>query len=1049
MPTQKIDALEQKKDDIRASLDSLKNSSVQAEKEQLQKKAEQQIKELNAEIANYHTDDQAEKTKLDELKSDVNNLEKELQEIKNDLLSLQQTVLDANNNQTPSQSPQATPTSTPEQTTATEQEEKGFWGKTKEYVSENWSSFTSGEKRKEEPGKNLLRWAAFLGTGILAYKGVKKLWNWAFWDKEEKKSDDEESSEKKEKKSFWKTWWWKFLKWTGIATATWGWIYLFGKWLHLRWDKENPTDTDSDAAKAEAYDKFAEKAENREAVENYEAFWENVDTMYEGIYKKELAAWYQDQLSMDRISKEQFWGSKRYLWIVPFCLDNKFWTTEEIMQQNTSMKNALAWGIKEMTAYIKGLGNEFLKMFADSYLSKLPSWAWAVWSSLSDKIDNWITSNEHAEDELQYFFRQSIRVQTYLFEKKDQLIDKIATEQAARLWMTKKEILEDEEKYEQYILKDWQYTAFMGTKISSACNVLKNKGIFDATVWAEVTSTVEQLDKERKDVVWDEVWWKDILQIVNEKWGNNLDADEKQKLSKSCENIIKDVDDSIKDSVKASAWNSYWDLFSSDDSALREYWEKSWLDEVFQRYKTEIMTAKTQLDSWTLDADKIKALAESVNNMLALKKEAILWRNCIIRDRDEHGNFILRIPWFMADSFKNLWKSMSKFASWEFMDALSYFTSWYLGAGAAIYVGASALAWSSNPIIKIVWKWTKAAVALPVKVPRWVIKKFARSTNIGVRMNNSIKYGTSSWINYRNLFNEASWPEDLIKVLKSWERNLWQTANILRAKLKTTRWTKFREWSNAFWWIELDDIKDEKFLKEKVFDKLLADNFSNDAVSLSKIKNDRALYTKLLENYDSSPELRRAIKSGKFEDVNRVVSKLSEVVDPATEVVDTAARKAFNECLDKAIWKFDEIPQRARRAYQPTIEKLKALKTDADLAEDEMKAFTKFIDEWFHPKFIPEMKKLFEIDHPIRWGSEKLWERLKKCLSEWNFTEFKGILKDSNQFWDVFRNAWLDDAVRRGMADNLDIVIRKFWSLTAQTTKNAVKNVMRVLTKVL
>jgi hypothetical protein len=52
---------------------------------------------------------------------------------------------------------------------------------------------------------------------------------------------------------------------------------------------------------------------------------------------------------------------------------------------------------------------------------------------LSQKFDNWIASNQEAKLELQFFFRQSIRVQTYLFEKKDQLIDKIASEKCASL----------------------------------------------------------------------------------------------------------------------------------------------------------------------------------------------------------------------------------------------------------------------------------------------------------------------------------------------------------------------------------------------------------------------------------------------------------------------------------------------------------------------------------------------------------------------------------------------------------------------------------------
>ena len=46
---------------------------------------------------------------------------------------------------------------------------------------------------------------------------------------------------------------------------------------------------------------------------------------------------------------------------------------------------------------------------------------------LADKLTDEL-ENENAEKEMQYFFRQSIRVQTYLFQKKDQLTKKLVKE---------------------------------------------------------------------------------------------------------------------------------------------------------------------------------------------------------------------------------------------------------------------------------------------------------------------------------------------------------------------------------------------------------------------------------------------------------------------------------------------------------------------------------------------------------------------------------------------------------------------------------------------
>ena len=112
-----------------------------------------------------------------------------------------------------------------------------------------------------------------------------------------------------------------------------------------------------------------------------------------------------------------------------------------------------------MMQYVKNLGTDFVQKFIVSYLSKLPSWAPFANSSDSaeEKLEKWKAENQQAERELQYFFRQSIRVQSYLMEKKEQLIDKIATEQAIATGKAKEDLLSDDDLREKYIMNDAQY----------------------------------------------------------------------------------------------------------------------------------------------------------------------------------------------------------------------------------------------------------------------------------------------------------------------------------------------------------------------------------------------------------------------------------------------------------------------------------------------------------------------------------------------------------------------------------------------------------------
>ena len=106
---------------------------------------------------------------------------------------------------------------TTEQAQTTEQnqkESKGFLDKTKDaytkakdWVWDQWNEVWDKGKWKTEWWKNLLRTAWFVATWVwaisLAYKWVKKLWNWAFWKKkgEDSEKDNETKGETKEKNS--------------------------------------------------------------------------------------------------------------------------------------------------------------------------------------------------------------------------------------------------------------------------------------------------------------------------------------------------------------------------------------------------------------------------------------------------------------------------------------------------------------------------------------------------------------------------------------------------------------------------------------------------------------------------------------------------------------------------------------------------------------------------------------------------------------------------------------------------------------------------------
>jgi ferredoxin-fold anticodon binding domain-containing protein len=119
----------------------------------------------------------------------------------------------------------------------------------------------------------------------------------------------------------------------------------------------------------------------------------------------------------------------------------------------------------------------------------------------------------------------------------------------------------------------------------------------------------------------------------------------------------------------------YGDLFRTDDANLRKYLDKSWLEKMFQEYKVKIIEKKWELLNGSLDAEWIASLAQTVNNMLALKKEAVLWAQTIEKDYDENWNIIYRIPWFLTDSVANLVKWAEKLWDWEVWAGTQYIAS--------------------------------------------------------------------------------------------------------------------------------------------------------------------------------------------------------------------------------------------------------------------------------------------------------------------------------------------------------------------------------------
>ena len=788
-------------------------------------------------------------------------------------------------------------TNVPATTVQPEDEKKWFFWKAKDWVWEQWNDVWNKDKWQEERWKNTLRTLWFIGTWVwavwLIYVWCKKLFGKEARAerKERRRARREARKEAKARRKeeiaqlpFWQRPFWRFLKWTAIWAAVVWWVYGIFKFLWLGWKKDNPDGRSSDEEKLNWYEEeIVNKPENKEKLENYETFWENIDLLYWSIYERELEAWYEDELEMQKISKEQSNGEKYFKWVVPYCLDNQFKNVDNILWQNSSIKEAMANWLQWMLYYIKSKWNDFLQLFVDTYLDKLPSWlpfknvAW----SLSDKIDQWKVKNQNAEKEMQYFFRQSIRIQTYLFEKKDQLIQKIVKESSARYGISEKDILWDNENFKKYVLDTQEYQNFINSPISSAVTILKNYNIFDCEISEWKKEDVKELDKQRNKVLWCKDGEKDILQIINEKkekW-EDLTEEETNALEKACAGILKDIDDIILEAVEESAlsiyrdlfrWTKLWDILGDDEVALKEYLNKSWLEKVFREYTQTITQKKLELQWWKLSNEDKIALAESINAMLALKKEAVLWSQTIEKDYDENWKIIYRIPWFLVWSINNLCKSVGKLRHGEFLSGLDYMVSAWLWTWLVI-----TSVWVIYGV-KTGKRWVAKLWAKITVLPAWIIYETGDFTiNMVKPLRNRIDK-----IHYPFKFWWEKWPKKLMDLLKDWKISLDRASNIVHWKTLDVILSKSTERRRKDFFGITDNNENVMY---KVFDKLVTEtsNTAAWATYLQSIKADNKLYETLVKNYDQSQEIRRAISENvPFDELKRVAeqSEIPEII---------------------------------------------------------------------------------------------------------------------------------------------------------------------------
>lgn len=1148
----KIDKLKIDVDDIKKSLNELKNNVSLSEDEKkkqaenLKSKAETTKKEIEKEIHSLEnkTDDESKKQK-EEAETLLDSF--------NEIMSLYASILNSQESEE-------------WEVEIQEEEKKGFFKKTKEWVWEQWDCVRDKEKWEEEWWKNLLRTAWFAVTwiwaGALIIKWIRKIF-WRDYEKEipwykdmsrkekrearkeyrkqKRKEKREKRKKEKESKSFWERPVGKAIKWTGI----WTWIYYVihglktGKWdlsHFFDWNKNSPSSEVEDVYND--YSEFAEK--DPERYKEYEEIGENINLMYDQIWDTERNYFWDDsqvvmweiwnQVEEKKLKKNEKFEHIDTKWMVVYSLDNFYTDVWQLLSYGGVEKYLRCKTIEEYKTKIKSFGAEWFDKAMVPFLSWFANFAsfWIVGKDTAqqkmDKYFKWISENAwDSLYELDLFFRQYTKVLTYMADKKNA----IALQEARKIisiqwydwkaWPTdvsdQNDMLNEAINDRNWVEKNLKWTtywAFMSSNILWASRILKNEWLDGSEMTEELESVVLGVDKQTEKIIW---WFEDnALKKAESKLNNweSLDSNDKNGLHKIAQNIVDDMWDETKPWWIYNTFDYFFEAFDLWDSDKKMILEESWLSKCFSDIVSAIQKLQSEI-SVNPTKENIELLKNLVWQYTSLKKELAVAIYAIKEAKESKDwldkllSFGKLIWWFFvhfAWSMRNLFHLRADI--WDFINIFAWLTvTWGIVEIAGRMGGKP---WA----IKL-WKYTKKVWLLPCALIEmwlwhtnwwWAVKHHINDvakTN-PTKAENLMKKGILDWVLSpkqvgKILDKNPAIKNSLCIYTSESDEKMFKAVvdNIFGDTYKTQAnlFVKYYDKINTNCLIDCINDNSVRWLKNKKFNVtihewafLSLDNFDKEfgklwsntvqksyfEAMLKKVNEgaDIDLLTDLVknENFRNAingdnfkllkklriSELKELKQSGKLDDFinwkikademmsslkrfsNKVTSTVGETVENMSE-----ARKTFNKCIDDAVKVIEQSWDPESVMVKEITGKLKELKKDTQLLDEEMECFTKFIDRWLEARYIPDLKKLLEITDVYEW--EVIWKKFQKLLSDWNIDAFKGLLWDTN-------NRVIQKAIKNAGVKP-DELLTCFKKVTKGMSGNEVKTLVKWFAKVI
>lgn len=583
--------------------------------------------------------------------------------------------------------------------------------------NENW------ERKKALIGLWGVWWVRFVGRQVWKSRID---WYSDMTRKQKRKARKKWKRENREVGDFWERPLWKTLKRGGIF----GGAYYLIRWLiswklglkdigewGLRWKHEKVEESEKQVA---LYEELSEKER-----EQYEVIWWKVNDMFEEtIWAKEISLGYNNDTQLWRISNNvkfrQWKEPVNYKWLVPYCMDCDAKNIKEILSE---------WDISEYifnkdleTFKNKIRSNTRLRDHLYHFAENLQSFqvlGITPWKTKWEKIMEWIDSGNIQErgEELDFFFRQYLKVLTFLKDKQKLLQYKIAEDIISRDWYEKdwkkknfptsesdrmkfiKKVFDnDEKRFKENIEKDSTYKKYMESQIKWCYNILVSNWILRAKKtesWNESMTENNQEEKEKPEKIsWDLAYRltrlddqaDDLLQVDDDKtivdrW--IAEFDDNWKLDRTKKDLIELCDD-ISDDIANERWTGFFQEYfdwlcyaiNMEDHNKELIRKQTWLDDSIDKMKKVLDTYKEKIKWWDIKKEDLENLRKTSLDYVAMKKEIEIATFTMTEVKSDATNRFVRGFNTVSMAAARWWKSAYNllFADGGWEDAVSLIT---------------------------------------------------------------------------------------------------------------------------------------------------------------------------------------------------------------------------------------------------------------------------------------------------------------------------------------------------------------------------------------